>query len=164
MPSVLQEWVQDLTYMQQSVLITACRGPDGLHKNHIAKRLCRHMRRCFLVSAFDGLILMDPSDKRGGSFTGPPLCAEYPSLDSVLIAYLKCTDEVPHHFHLHLIHAAEIFGYKHPDGLTRNWWNLAYKRLVKDGHFNPETEAQMDKRLGDNRKDWLAAEEVTADP
>ncbi len=29
-------------------------------------------------------------------------------------------------------------------------------------HLNPETVEQMDKRLGDNEKDWRAAEEVTA--
>lgn len=34
-----------------------------------------------------------------------------------------------------------------------------YRRLVKDMHLNPESEAEMDKRLGD----WLASQEVTAD-
>lgn len=28
--SVIQEWVQDLTMMQQTVLLTAIRGPDGM--------------------------------------------------------------------------------------------------------------------------------------
>jgi len=40
-------------------------------------------------------------------------------IDKALKEYLYSVDEVPHHFHLHLMHAAEILGYKHPDKLTR---------------------------------------------
>ena len=161
--AVLQSWVYELSLMQQSVIITACRGPDTLHKNHIAKRLCRWLRRCFLLSAFDKCVIYNPHDERGGSFTGRSTCDEYPTMDAVLDAYLKCVDEVPHHFHLHLMHAAEILGYKHPIPDTRAWWHQTYVRLAKDMHLNPETVEQMDTRLGDNREDWLAAEEVTAD-
>jgi len=32
--SVLQDWVHELTFMQQSVLIAAVRGPDGIRKDH----------------------------------------------------------------------------------------------------------------------------------
>ena len=44
---VLQPWVLNLTYMQQSVLITSVRGPDGIRKDHVAKLLLRWLRRCF---------------------------------------------------------------------------------------------------------------------
>ena len=37
--SVTQFWVHELTFMQQSVLLTAIRGPDGLPKDHISKTL-----------------------------------------------------------------------------------------------------------------------------
>ena len=70
---VLQPWVLNLTYMQQSVLITSVRGPDGIRKDHVAKLLLRWLRRCFLVSAFDGRALTDPVEQGGGSFTGPSL-------------------------------------------------------------------------------------------
>ena len=161
---VLQDWVCNLTYMQQSVLITACRGPDGLKKDHISKVLCRWLRRCFMISAFDKKVLVTPYELTGGSFTGPCIfpSEEAPSIDAALSEYLRHVDETPHHFHLHLMHAAEILGYKHPNMATRRWWHTAYRKIVSDAHLHIETEEQMDKRLGDNRTDWLAAEEVTA--
>ncbi|MGH6753369.1 MAG: hypothetical protein ACREDP_14485, partial [Bradyrhizobium sp.] len=59
-------------------------------------------------------------------------------------------------FQLHFLHAAEIVGYKHPDLQIRGWWHNTYLRLVHDMHLWPETEAQMDSRLGDDRSGWLA--------
>lgn len=159
MASVLQPWVERLTMMQQSVLITSCRGPDGLHKNHISKVLLRWMRRCFLYSAMDRKILDDPYLEGGGSFTGPCTMRINEAVDE----YLRRTDEIPHHFQLHFMHAAEILGYKHPTDNTRMWWHHTYLRLVKDAHLKPESEEEMDKRLGDNQEDWLASQEVTAD-
>lgn len=156
--SVLQDWVHDLTLMQQSVLITSTRGPDGIKKDHIAKVLLRWLRRCYLLSAFDRCVLSDPYDKRGGSFTGP--CTV--PLDFATEEYLRCIDEIPHHFHLHFMHAAEILGYKHPDSSIKTFWLSFYHSIVKDAHLHPEPEEEMDKRLGDRRKDWLDAEEVTA--
>jgi len=43
--------------MQQSVLLTAVRGPDGLPKYHSSKYLLRWYRRCILLSAMDGRVL-----------------------------------------------------------------------------------------------------------
>lgn len=159
--SVLQDWVHDLTFMQQSVLITSCRGPDGLPKDHVAKLILRWLRRCFLISAFDRRVLTEPNEEGGGSFTGPIACSleEFPK---IVKAYLSHVDETPHYFHLHLMHSAEILGYKHPDPKIRESWCETYFKFARDAHLNPETEEQMDKRLGDNRENWLAAEEVTA--
>src|SRR5882762_258698 len=129
MTSVIQTWVNGLTVMQQSVLLTAIRGPDGIHKSHVSKKLVRWLRRCVLYSAFDKTILDRPYDKnerKGGSFTGPSLDADtmyayekhtweqiWPTLmHDVLDRYMLTTDEMPHHFQLHFIHAAEILGYK----------------------------------------------------
>lgn len=164
MPSVLQPWVQDLTFMQQSVLITGCRGPDTLHKDHIAKVLCRWLRRCFLYSAFEGKIMDGPYDGGGGSFTDPCVfpSADKPDIDAALTEYLRSVDEVPHHFHLHLMHSAEILGYRHPNPKTRAWWHKAYLRMVNDMHLLREPQEMMDARLGDNERSWRAAEEVTA--
>ena len=58
--SVTQPWVWSLTFMQQSVLLTAIRGPDGLPKDHITKVLLRWYRRCVLRFAFQGTIFTDP--------------------------------------------------------------------------------------------------------
>lgn len=73
MTTVLQPWVCELPMMMQSVLLGAIRGPDGHPKYNPAKLLLRWYRRSILISSFDKVILTDPFDKRGGSFTGPSL-------------------------------------------------------------------------------------------
>jgi hypothetical protein len=169
--SVLQPWVEQLTMMQQSVLLTAVRGPDGLPKYHATKWLLRWYRRCILRSSFLGTILPDPVVSDGGSFLGASvgvgddtkaqlvwnLTSDWrPAMHERVTDYLQALDEVPHHFQLHLMHAAEIVAYKHPDVEIRLWWLQVYERLVHDMHLWPETEAEMDKRLGDSRAGWLA--------
>jgi hypothetical protein len=162
--SVVQDWVAELPMMQQTVLLTAVRGPDGLPKYHPTKFVLRWYRRCILLSAMDGRVLADPIDPSGGSFTGPSGEVGHDdwrwSLDDRVTEYLRALDEVPHHFQLHLMHAVEILGYKHPDLLTRDWWHGVYVRLVHDMHLWPETEEQLDARLSDSREGWLARGDV----
>jgi hypothetical protein len=150
--SVVQSWVCGLSMMQQTVLLTSLRGADTVSKYHVSKYLLRWVRRCVLISAFDNAIIADPYDKRGGNFTGPiPADTE---LGTLFKQYLKSVDEVPHHFHLHLIHTAEILGYKHPDAVIRKGWHDFYLNAVKDMHMYPESEAQLDYRLGDDQEQW----------
>ncbi len=168
--SVLQDWVTELPMMQQTVLLTAVRGPDGLRKYHPTKYLLRWYRRCILLSALDGKVLEDPIEPNGGSFTGPSCVHRIPTvaiaddwpgqMDDHVTEYLRSLDEVPLHFHLHLMHAVQILGYKHPNQQTRDWWRHVYNRLVHDMHLWPETEEQLDARLGDNREGWLARGDV----
>lgn len=168
--------------MQQSVLISSIRGADGLHKDHISKYILRWLRRCVLISAFDGKALMSPTQPGGGSFTGPlkrqitkeadvrggELCfddrpeTDAEVLDRVMKEYLRSTDEIPHHFHMHVLHAAEIIGYKHPVQHIRAWWNKFYNHMVSDAHLFPESEALMDRRLGDVEAQWKERELVPA--
>lgn len=160
--SALQPWVTELTIMQQSVLLGSVRGPDGVGKYHPAKYMLRWYRRCILLSALDQRVLTTPIEPGGGSFTGPSV-GEGTSLpldwagimDPVVADYLRSLDELPHHFQMHFLHAAEILGYKHPDPLIRRWWRWLYDRLVNDLHLHPETEEEMDRRLGDDRAQWL---------
>lgn len=159
--SVLQEWVQDLTMMQQTVLLTAIRGPDGLPKYGGVKMLLRWYRRCVLLSAIDGKVLENPIDSNGGSFTGPSLTGEDdldPWQERMLVhvnAYLRELDAIPHHYQLHFMHAVEILGYKHPVQEIGLWWEHLYVRLVNDMHLHPESEEELDSRLGDTRSGWL---------
>jgi hypothetical protein len=173
---VMQSWTEDLPLMQQSVIIAAVRGPDGIRKDHVAKLLLRWLRRCFLISAFDKIALIHPGSPGGGSFTGPslePITALYDDsdtliwhqeMDKLLNRYLSTVDELPHHFQLHFMHAAEILGYKHPNQHIREWWNRTYLRIVNDLHLLPEPLSCMDTRLGDREETWRAAEEVVAYP
>jgi hypothetical protein len=215
MATVLQPWVNDLTFMQQTVLLTAVRGPDGVPKYGPTKMLLRWFRRCILLSAMDKAVIPDPMQNAGGSFTGPSIdlttlrikmderqrartgrdfegstlaivelgddlvyrapatrnpwtlpLAELiadqeeedgwePLMHEIVRDYLRELDAIPHHFQLHLLHAAEIVGYKHPDQRIRRWWLQTYTRLVHDMHLWPETEEELDRRLGDSREQWL---------
>jgi hypothetical protein len=146
--------------MQQSVLIAGVRGPDGIRKDHPVKVLCRWFRRSFLISAFDGKAILNPHAPGGGSFTGPLVGFE--TIHAAAKDYLRYVDELPHHFQLHMMHGAEIMGYKHPDPTVRDFWHRFYLMIVNDAHLQPETAERMDRRLGDREADWRAAEEVTA--
>jgi hypothetical protein len=165
---VVQTWVGGLSFMQQSVLLCAIRGPDGIHKDHPVKKLLRWYRRCVLYCSFHSRELGEPYAHKtpyefcGGSFTGPLMDERLGSLRMLHDEYLRCVDELPHHFQLHLMHAVEILGYKYPDLEVRAQWNSFYRRIVNDAHLNPETEEQMDRRLGDVERQWREAEEVTA--
>ena len=74
----------------------------------------------------------------------------------VMNEYFKVIDELPHHYHNHLMHGAQILGYKHPDKSTvRLAWNMFYHRCCDDAHLMPETEGQMDRRLSDwEQENW----------
>lgn len=187
MTSVLQPWVNDLSMMQQTVVIELARGPDGLTKYHISKYLLRWFRRCFLYSALDSgeqckpVILVTPDEKGGGSFTGPSYhFVDYTDGSSMCVAgtymfsanrgdgwsfimqqivgeYIRGADELPHHWYRHFMHGVEIMGYKHPDEHIRQFWHQVYTRLCRDLHLNPETIEQLNSRLGDNRADWIRA-------
>jgi len=164
--SVLQDWTNDITFMMQSVLICAVRGPDGIRKDHPVKVLLRYLRRSFMICAFDSKVRWDPYEEGGGSFTGPlhlhgtGECDGH--LDKFVGVYLRHVDELPHHFQLHLMHAAEILGYKHPDLEVAQFWRQLYYAIVSDAHLRIEDEQTMDERLGDVEEQWRAAEIVTA--
>lgn len=145
--------------MQQTVLLAAIRGPDGLPKYGSVKMLLRWYRRCVLLSAMDGKVLSDPCSDNGGSFTGPslgvPITFWETGMDTHADQYMRELDAIPHHFQMHFMHATEILGYKHPELRTRKWWHTLYVRLVNDMHVHPESEAALDERLGDSRSGWL---------
>lgn len=168
---VTQDWVHGLSLMQQSVLLTAIRGPDGMPKYHASKYLLRWYRRCVLLSSFLGEVVSNPYESDGGSFLGPSIDMDQesftkdgedgpldwrPKMDDLVTVYIKDLDSVPHHFHMHLMHAAEIVGYKHPKPVVRRWWLRVYERFVRDMHLWPESEQELDRRLGDSRDQWLA--------
>lgn len=146
--------------MQQTVLLTAIRGPDGLPKYGPVKMILRWYRRCVLLSAMDGKVLESPWDENGGSFTGPSISRHAfdiwePAMNDIVDEYLRTLDGLPHHFQMHFMHAVEILGYKHPDRRISDWWLSVYKRLVNDLHLHPETVTELDERLGDSRSGWL---------
>jgi hypothetical protein len=167
MTPVTQPWTHEITMMQQTVLLAAIRGPDGVAKYHPVKFMLRWYRRCVLYSAMDHRVIESPFAEGGGSFTGKSYDVDIHGqpdrpdftndgwMDYLVGQYLRSLDEIPHHFQIHFMHAVEILGYKHPDDRIRTWWAKTYVRLVSDLHLWPETEEQLDHRLGDDRDQWL---------
>lgn len=155
-----QDWLDGISIMQQSVLLSAIRGMDGMQKFHNAKHAIRFYRRCVLVSAFDGRPLLNPYEGGGGSFTGPWPTNWSESL--VQDAFMNSRDEMPLHYYGHFMHGAQIIGYKHPDKFAREFFNRLYVRMAHALHLWPESEHDMDKRLSDDPAGWEEREDPSA--
>lgn len=132
---VLQEWAWELPLMQQTVLLCALRGPDGVQKDSPAKRVVRYFRRAVLHNARP----LAESDFMEEANLGRWL--------DITTDFFADTDRYPAHFLLHLYHAAEILGYKHPDAETMGRWALFYKRACDAFHMRVELESELDARL-----------------
>lgn len=132
MSSVVQDWVSDLTWKQQTVLFCALRGCDTAEKNDPAKAIIRNLRGTVLHNA------------------GTPN-AEFMQYTEVnLLDFTKNNlDAYPIHFILHVAHAAEIIGYRHPDPKIRDYWYNVYAAIVSAFHMNVEEPMQMEFRLRD---------------
>lgn len=151
---VLQDWIYDLPMQQQSVLMLACRGPDGVQKHHPAKHVVECFRACVLKAAHYGRPL-ESGERTPGFMTLEGFNCDKFWNDAVTGNYFDFIDELPHHYHLHLMHGAQIIGYKHPKELFRNRWRLFYLRCCADMHLHLETEDEMDARLNDfDRVSW----------
>lgn len=78
--------------------------------------------------------------------------------DKMRDVYLRYVDEMPHHFQLHFMHAAQIVGCHHPSTHIREWWRTFYLMIVNDAHLQPESDADMNLRLSDNSDEWKKRE------
>jgi len=135
MKSILQDWVMELGLRHQGVLVSAVRGCDTSPKHDPSKLLVRCLRAAILnphaptgVAPRTFIEIVDPYElfARMGAFSA---------------------DHLPHHYVMHLVHAVEILGYKHPDDVQRGAWYWFYARLCKGLHLPLESEEKLDDRL-----------------
>lgn len=139
MSSVVQKWLaQNCTWKMQTVLLTSFRGCDGAHKDDRGKVFTRMMRATVLKNA-------------------DPTTTFFPEAMNIREAYktqmedfFTDMDHYPVHWFMHLLHAAEIVGYKHPDKEIAEFWENFYCRGCYELHVTRETENQLDHRLSDN--------------
>jgi len=147
---VLKDWVLLLPYRMQSVLLSGLRGCDIARKDDNSKFITRALRSLLLHNA-------DPTNTFmvGDGIPDP----------QYVKAFLWDLDSYPMHFVAHIMHAAEIVGYKYPEETNpllyetenvKKWWIGFYRDLVKALHLNPETEKQLDVRLGPTEVDEAA--------
>lgn len=159
--SAFPEWMFKLPYQQQSVLVLGLRGPDGVRKHHPMKDVQRHYRGSILKAALYGRELHVP--ERADTF----MSTEFFTVEGTdnwrvptewgraVKAYFEHVDELPHHFHLHLVHGAQILGIHHPNLAIRYPWRWFYIKACEDAHMEPETDADMNTRLGDwGKRQW----------
>lgn len=132
MATVTQDWLESLSFKQQTVLLTALRGCDGISKEDCTKKLVRDLRR---------VILKDAAPTAGQFMSVCKLTDVLPLVDNM--------DMYPMHWLMHYIHAVEIVGYNHPDFGIKNKYHNMYLSLVDGLHLQPETKEQNDTRLKD---------------
>ena len=135
--SVTKDWVMELPFRMQSVLIAALRGYDHAPKDDPSKLVSRSIRSLVLHNA-------DP--------TNTFITQDIPD-EKITNQFLWDIDAYPLHFVCHTMHAIEIIGYKHPDQNVRSWYRDFYWKLAKAFHLNYETEEQLDVRLGTTKEE-----------
>lgn len=135
--SVLKPWVMRLGLRHQGVLLTSVRGCDTAPKHDASKLLARDYRgeilKCHCGNA-----------SKAATFIEEP---SHEELIKRFLDYRKNLDHYPHHYVMHLVHAAEIVGYYHPSVPRRELWNQFYRDLCRGLHVNPETKEELDARL-----------------
>jgi hypothetical protein len=137
--SVLQDWVMQLPLREQGVLLTAVRGCDVEPKFPLdspARRLTAAIRGAFMV----------PADPR--EVDSEPGCFMLSSPGDIKPSALG---HLPLHWYSHVMHAAQVLAYRHPDpGAAKRWFHL-YDRLVESLHLRKEGFADYEERLSEDR-------------
>ena len=137
--SILQSWVMEMPLRHQGVLLAAVRGCDNAPKENSAKPIVRAIRGAF----------MNPADPREVGM--PSSFMSWGLMEFEVTNFLKYWDHYPIHFIQHLMHAAQVIGYKHSANLIRMQFLDLYLRMVKKLHVNPERIEEMDSRLTEDR-------------
>jgi hypothetical protein len=151
--SVQPAWCRQLPLQQQSVLLLAARGPDGVGKSHPCKAIQRAYRGTVLVAAKYGRELR--WGERADSFMSLHEFSDDEMWPRSVEEFFGVHDALPHHYLMHLYHGAQILGSHHPDHRFRVRWATFYLRAVDEMHVPPEAVAVMDERLGDwGRRFW----------
>jgi len=128
---VLQNWMEELSWKQQSTILSSLRGPDSYYSPNI-KKISRWMRR----------ITQNNAD------TSSPYMKneELPCIRELKKDIEFCSV----HYLIHLLQGLEIVGYNHPDNQVAETAMKYYNDLVNRVlHLNPETKEQLEYRLKD---------------
>ena len=114
---VFQDWLFDLTMQQQSVLVLGCRGPDGIAKFHPTKEVVARYRATVLKAAYLGRPMrIDEGDNT--TFMTLRYFSDDGHWLTMVRDFFDHVDSLPHHYYMHLMHGAQIAGYKHPSAAS----------------------------------------------
>ena len=138
---VMRSWTNHLPLRHQGVLVSAMRGADGAPKDDPSKSITSMLRRAIL----------NPADGRETTAAGGFFGFDPGKLTTNTHAFLHSMDQYPLHYVTHLMHAAQIVGYKHPEETFRAYFELLYTMIVCKFHLLPEDQQTMDARLTEDR-------------
>ena len=156
--SVQPAWCQQLPLQQQSVLLLAARGADGIPKQHDSKIVHAAYRGTILCAGRYGRPLR--WGEKGDSFMTLDVIASGAGWEEAIKLYDRACDGLPLHYVTHFMHGAQIISFKHPQSHFRIAWAKVYETLVDHFHLRPESESEMDARLGDwGQVDWSSNED-----
>lgn len=141
MTSVLREWVMALPLREQGALIVATRGCDLAPKFPLdspERRMTAAIRYAVCV----------PADVREVDAAPGCFMLSTPPMDVKIAMF----EHYPLHWCLHIVHACQIIGYRHPDqtGVGASWREL-YTRFVFAMHLHTESPIEMYERLSEDR-------------
>lgn len=142
--SVLHDWVMELPFQMQALLLTSMRGPDENNKFNSAKCIVRYMR---------GVVIKPAGDWHGEN-DNDFMWADYSKFTTIASNFWEDHDEYPHHFIMHLVHCSEVVGYFHPNAPIRDHWFTFYANACKAFHMNLETIDELKNRLNDFGCGW----------
>lgn len=136
MPSVLQDWVENLGLREQGTLLGGMRGCDIEPKESRIKEYTRYMRYCCLV----------PFDPREVDTPGAYINKYVP--EGIKFSWF---DDMPTHFTMHFLQAAQVLGFRHPNDDIGRYWFDVYCLLVKGAHLRIESIPWFEMRMNEDR-------------
>jgi len=135
--NVLQDWLENISWMKQTVLISAFRNCDTMGSTGPHKTLVRGVRMSIIRSSYR-------PEKLSSGFI-------MPTPEEIILAGHEFVDNewdcFPLRFVTHLMHAAQVLGDHYPDTKHRLAWSQTYAAMVHGLHLRPESHHNFQKRL-----------------
>lgn len=125
---------------EQGVLVVGTRGCDSAPKFPLdspERRLTAAIRYAVMI----------PHDDREVDAAPGCFMTSRPPMD----LKLSMLEHYPMHWVMHVVHACEALGYRHPEPRIAGMWNELYLRAVHSLHLRPEPFHTYVARLGEDR-------------
>lgn len=123
-----------LSWKQQTVLLTALRGPDA-GAIPALKIVTRWIRSIVVKNAAPKERFMRET--------------EWKPIKTIIAENTSDFAMLSVHYFMHLMHGLEIIGHHHPDLTTRAKAKSGYFDMCEYMHVHPETKEELDNRLED---------------
>lgn len=139
MRSILQNWVMSLPLREQGVLLAGVRGCDLAPKyplDSLERQMTAFLRYCVLV----------PADEREIDIPGAFFKSRVTGDWSV-----SQLGHYPLHWVMHIMHAFQVVGYRHPNPRMAAEGIEVYVKIVQSLHLNVEDFHEMVMRLSEDR-------------